>query len=241
MGLVNGFVTTGSSIFTIAMPHVLEALLKNYGVSTALKILNLSHYFNLDTHFTFQLKNCLLVLAGSTATLIFASLSFKPLMPPPVKSTNSAKGGCCSQIINLDNWKNKKYVIWSLAIPSALFGYFVPYVHIVQHVKDTMPGKNGRLLVTCIAVTSGIGRLIFGKIADLPRVNRIFLQQISFVSIGICTMLLTAAPYFTGFEFESMIMFSLIMGLFDGCFITMLGPIAYDICGPAGASQVKRG
>ena len=50
-------------------------------------------------------------------------------------------------------------------------------------------------------------------------------------------MLLTAAPYFKGFEFQSMIIFSLIMGLFDGCFITMLGPIAYDICGPAGASQ----
>ena len=88
-----------------------------------------------------------------------------------------------------------------------------------------MPCQNGRYLVTCIAVTSGFGRLIFGKIADLPRVNRILLQQISFVSIGLCTMLLTAAPYFSGFEFESMIIFSLIMGLFDGCFITMLGPI----------------
>ena len=29
--------------------------------------------------------------------------------------------------------------------------------------------------------------------------------------------------------------FCLIMGVFDGCFITMLGPIAFDICGPAGA------
>ena len=27
------------------------------------------------------------------------------------------------------------------------------------------------------------------------------------------------------------------MGLFDGCFITMFGPIAYEICGPHGASQ----
>ena len=107
----------------------------------------------------------------------------------------------------------------------------------VQHVKDTLPDDDGSTLVTCIAVTSGIGRLIFGKIADLPNVNRIFLQQISFICIGICTMLLTAAPYFKGFEFESMIVFSLIMGIFDGCFITMLGPIAYDICGPAGASQ----
>ena len=31
--------------------------------------------------------------------------------------------------------------------------------------------------------------------------------------------------------------FCLIMGFFDGCFITMLGPIAFDLCGPAGASQ----
>ena len=27
------------------------------------------------------------------------------------------------------------------------------------------------------------------------------------------------------------------LGIFDGCFITMLGPIAYDLCGPSGASQ----
>ena len=107
----------------------------------------------------------------------------------------------------------------------------------VQHVEDTLPEKNGRTLVTCIAITSLVGRLIFGYIADLPKVNRILLQQVSFVSIGICTMLLTAAPLFQGFNFESMILFSLIMGLFDGCFITMLGPIAFDICGPSGASQ----
>ena len=99
------------------------------------------------------------------------------------------------------------------------------------------PEKNGEMLLTCIAITSGFGRLIFGKIADFPNVNRILLQQISFVSIGICTMLIAAAPYFSGFEFESLIMFALIMGLFDGCFITMLGPIAYDICGASGASQ----
>ena len=171
-----------------------------------------------------------------TSLLVLSSLSFKPLMPKP-QSNESEKKGCISQIINVHNWRNKKYVIWSLAIPSALFGYFVPYVHIVAHVKDVLPSENGGTLVTCIAITSMIGRLIFGKVADHPRVNRVLLQQISFVSIGVCTMLLTAAPYFQGFQFQALILFSLIMGLFDGCFITMLGPIAYDICGPAGASQ----
>ena len=45
---------------------------------------------------------------------------------------------------------------------------------------------------------------------------------------------------FKGFQFEALVVFALIMGLFDGCFITMLGPIAFDICGPAGASQVSK-
>lgn len=211
MGLVNGIVTAGSSVFTIAMPHILDGLLSSMG-----------------------LQNCLRFLTGLTSLLMLAALSFKPLMSHGHEKSNK---GICAQIVNVDNWKNKKYVIWCLAIPSALFGYFVPYVHIVQHVKDILPDKNGGSLVTCIAITSGFGRLLFGKVADFPRVNRILLQQISFISIGICTMLLTAAPYFKGFQFEAMIVFALIMGLFDGCFITMLGPIAFDICGPAGASQ----
>jgi hypothetical protein len=66
----------------------------------------------------------------------------------------------------------------------------------VQYVKDLMPEHSGGTLVTCIAITSGIGRIIFGKVADHPNVNGIALQQLSFISIGICTMLLTAAPYF---------------------------------------------
>ena len=109
----------------------------------------------------------------------------------------------------------------------------------VEYVKEVLPGKNGGLLVTCLSATSGIGRLVFGKVADLPNVNGIFLQQISFVVIGLCTILLTVAPKFTGFEWESMVICALIMGLFDGCFITMLGLVAFDLCGPSGASQGK--
>lgn len=104
-------------------------------------------------------------------------------------------------------------------------------------MRDLLPGESGGSLVTCIGVTSGLGRLIFGWVADQPGVNRIFLQQISFVAIGICTMLLTTAPYFGEYTLEAMMVFALIMGLFDGCFITMFGPIAFDICGPTGAAQ----
>lgn len=38
---------------------------------------------------------------------------------------------------------------------------------------------DGKLPIMCIGITSGIGRLLFGYIADLPRVNRILLQQVN--------------------------------------------------------------
>lgn len=216
MGVVNGFVTAGSSIFTIGMPFLLPYVLE-MGVQT-----------------TFQ------VLAGLTSFLMVAALIFKPLMPILPQSRpqygNTCRGRCrsfWSRIINFEIWQNKRYVIWALAIPSALFGYFVPYIHLVAYVKDVL-GKdsNSQLLVQCLGVTSLVGRLVFGLVADKPKVNRILLQQISFFCIGTFTMLLTAANHMAFF-----IVIVLVMGLFDGCFISLLGPIAFDIVGPAGASQ----
>ena len=75
-------------------------------------------------------------------------------------------------------------------------------------------------------------RLVFGRVADHPQVNCVVLQQLALVVIGSCTMLLVAAQYFGWFTFYALVIFILFMGIFDGCFITMFGPIAYKICGP---------
>lgn len=56
--------------------------------------------------------------------------------------------------------------------------YFVPYVHIGKFVSMTFKDADSKLPVMCIGITSGIGRLVFGYIADLPKVNRILLQQV---------------------------------------------------------------
>lgn len=48
----------------------------------------------------------------------------------------------------------------------------------VQFVEDKYPKSDGKSLVFCIGVASGTGRLVFGRIADNKRVNRIFLQQV---------------------------------------------------------------
>lgn len=130
---------------------------------------------------------------------MFCSFLFKPLDPKSPKDELKEKKKLLTMLkeaVNVLIWKRKKYVVWASAIPVALFGYFVPYVHIGKFVKTKFPGDDPKLPVMCIAITSGLGRIVFGYIADLPRVNRILLQQISFVSIGVLTMLLCTVESF---------------------------------------------
>lgn len=213
LGLVNGFVTSGSSVSTALLPMTLGWLLRNY-----------------------NLEVTLCVLAVLSLFIIFCSLIYKPLrspLPPvPLKREQSQLASCCQSLINIDNWKKPRYIIWAVSIPIALFGYFVPYVHMSKFVKVTFPGQNENHPIVCIGITSGIGRIIFGYIADMKGVNRIYLQQLSFVILGVLTMIVPLTH-----SFPLLLVICLGMGIVDGCFISLLGPIAYDICGPRGAAQ----
>ncbi|CAD7093342.1 unnamed protein product, partial [Hermetia illucens] len=213
LGKVSGFVTAGSSVFTAILPAALDYLVKFHG-----------------------LRVTLLCMAGILCFVIVCAFVYKPLHPPPQpvarKPGRSELNTFMRTMINVDIWKRKRYVIWALSVPIALFGYFVPYVHMVKFIQTSFEDSNENLPVACIGISSGIGRLLFGIIADLPGVNRIFLQQIALVFIGTLTMLLPATN-----SYVLLIIFALIMGLFDGCFISLLGPIAYELCGPRGATQ----
>lgn len=213
LGVVSGFVTAGSSVFTAIMPMALTYIEQDYG-----------------------LKRCLQTLTFLSFFVIIFAIVYKPLQskPPPKekKIGRSEIYNITRSIINFDNWKKKKYIIWAISIPIALFGYFVPYVHISKFITEKFPDDNKNLPLICIGVTSGIGRLVFGLISDLPRVDRILLQQISFYFIGLMTMFLPL----TG-KYSILLIICLALGLFDGCFISLLGPIAYDICGSHGAAQ----
>ncbi|XP_063701202.1 monocarboxylate transporter 10 isoform X2 [Culicoides brevitarsis] len=213
LGIASGIVTAGSSVFTCALPILLNYLIENTGLSNTFRLIS--------------------IIAG---LMIVAGFLFKPLAPPPPKpikkETRSAAHNLARSLINFDNWKKRKYVIWALSIPIALFGYFVPYVHISKFVVVNFPGENSNIPVMCIGFASFFGRLLFGVISDVPQINRILLQQVAFVMIGLMTLLLPLTD-----SFWLLNVFALGMGLFDGCFISLLGPIAYDIVGSAGATQ----
>lgn len=231
LGMVNGLVTAGSSVFTILLSFVNPYILSKHG-----------------------LFPCFVFLTCLSSLLIPCGLFFSPLektrnqssaSPSPTPPSDSS---CLERLVYLDNWRNKRFVVWALALPCALFGYFVPFVHLVQFAKniplaedDKVNGDRAASLMACIGITSMVGRLLFGLVSDFPSVrrngNRIVLQQIAFFSMGVCTMLITLAPYNPGYQYQTLLFICSIMGLFDGCFVTLLGPIAFDLCGPRGAGQ----
>jgi len=122
MGLVNGIVSFGSSIFTIALTRILPMLLSKIDI-----------------------KYCFLFLAGLHFMLIIFSLSWKPLfkhedhlaaMTLSTESVYQHCDNCCTwtrKFLNVKIWKNRAYVTWVISLAVALFGYFVPFFHLVRH------------------------------------------------------------------------------------------------------------
>ncbi|KAF6728357.1 Monocarboxylate transporter 10 [Oryzias melastigma] len=210
LGLVNGIVTAGSSFFTILMPYVLSGLLSSLGFQNTLRVL------------------CTLIFV-----LVLAGFSYRPLLPPKPKSSQSGQSRL-RQVFNTNIWKSVGYRIWAFGIPAALYGYFVPYVHLMKHVEERFGADtNKEVLLMCIGITSGIGRLIFGHVADYVKgVNKVFLQVSSFIVIGVMSMMIPLCNIFGG-----LIAVCLLMGLFDGCFICIMAPIAFELVGAEDVSQ----
>ncbi|CAG2171291.1 unnamed protein product [Oppiella nova] len=214
LGLVNGLVTAGSSVFTVIMPILLKMLIESKGLQSTLEYLSL-------------LMSALMICA-----LTFKeNIAFKSSACSSGDIEKSKPKSVAKNIVNGSLFRNKLYLFWSTTILISLFGYFVPFFHLVKHANDVNSEFNGEILVTCIGAFSCLGRFITGPIADISRVNRVVLQQIAFLSIGLLTILITVANSF------GLLLICCGLGLFDGCFISLLGPIAFDLVGPENASQ----
>ncbi|XP_014866149.1 PREDICTED: monocarboxylate transporter 10 isoform X1 [Poecilia mexicana] len=209
LGLVNGIVTAGSGVFTVTLPFILSKLLDEVGLQNTLRVL------------------CILMFV-----LILAGFTYKPLLP--AKPAMTQTGFRLSRLFNMNIWKSVGYRIWAFGIPAALYGYYVPYVHLMKHVQERFgPNVNKEILLLCIGITSCLGRFIFGSVADFVKgSNKVFLQVLSFFVIGVMSMMIPLCNIFGG-----LIAVCLLMGLFDGCFICIMAPIAFELVGAKDVSQ----
>ncbi|KAI0224011.1 Monocarboxylate transporter 10 [Lamellibrachia satsuma] len=223
LGVVNGIVVFGSAVSTMILPFVLQRLLVNIGLQRTMRI-----------------------MSGLLASQAVCALTWKPLYSAArdrdfgryvASNANFVESvaGCSKWLgryVNTNIWRNRSYTIWVTAMVIAFTGYFVPFAHLVKHTRDVMPDAKPEVLIMVIGAASGISRLLCGKISDLPGMNRVRMQQAAFCAIGICTACIPLAHTFT-----MLVVIVAIMGFCDGCFICMMGPIAFDLLGTEGALQ----
>lgn len=139
LGLVNGVVTAGASLFSMGLPVLLNKVVEPLGLSRTFQILSL-----------FMLVQALLALL------------FKPLLPagggmgPPgmgpgpgksqTQSMATAQGGSrwsrllggVRKSFNLRVFHIVTYRVWAFGVATAVLGYFVPYVHLVRTIRGML-------------------------------------------------------------------------------------------------------
>uniref|UniRef100_A0A1A8ENP6 Monocarboxylate transporter 10 n=1 Tax=Nothobranchius korthausae TaxID=1143690 RepID=A0A1A8ENP6_9TELE len=231
LGLANGVVTAGASLFSSVLPLFLGKM-EPLGLSRIFQILSL-----------FMLVQALL------------ALTFKPLLPaggmsppgmgpglaePQTQATTQSMSRWSKALARIRKYFNLRvfrivtYRVWAFGVATAVLGYFVPYVHLMMFVKEKFEATDKEwVLLVCIGASSGVGRLTFGKIGDLiPGLKKIYMQVVSFIALGLMSIMIPQCSVF-----EALVAVCVFLGLCDGCFLTMMAPIAFELVGPMQASQ----
>ncbi|KAM9377613.1 monocarboxylate transporter 8 [Pholidichthys leucotaenia] len=231
LGLANGVVTAGASLFSMGLPVFLKKVVEPLGLSRTFQILSL-----------FMLVQALLALSFKPLLPVGGGMGPPTMGPPESQTQATAQGagrwnramGTIRKYFNLRVFHIVTYRVWAFGVATAVLGYFVPYVHLINFVKEQFKETEKEwVLLVCIGASSGVGRLTFGKIGDLiPGLKKIYMQVASFMALGLMSMMIPQCSVFAG-----LVVVCVFLGLCDGCFLTMMAPIAFELVGPMQASQ----
>ena len=97
----------------------------------------------------------------------------------------------------------------------------------MRHGQDLgIRKQKSAVLVGYMAMSQTVGKVVFGRIADHPRVNRVYLYQMCLL---VCSVLTTLLPLFT--TFNALLAYCIVFGFHDGCFVVLIAVLTGDIVG----------
>lgn len=108
------------------------------------------------------------------------------------------------------------------------FYSFILFLFQVRLAEDLGIDKTrASLLLTFVTVGSGFGRVIFGRISDIQRLNRVYIAQIAFLVVGLSNFVVPVTESYTILAIDAFV-----FGLFGGCYLIINPVIVCDILGP---------
>ncbi|XP_050391773.1 monocarboxylate transporter 10 [Patella vulgata] len=191
-----GIITSGSSIGTLVMAPTSQALIDSVGWRNTFRIYAVACLFT-------SLFNFFVRPISNTKKTASETLRSSPLR---------------RLIQELALWKNRVFIVWSTGITLVMFGYYIPYVHLISFALDAgITPDQGSILIMVFGASTAIGRLTFGKIVQLGLLNRLHMHQLSMIVCGTATMFLPFIQSFGG-----LLSYVVFFGMVDGCFVVLL-------------------
>ncbi|XP_076825391.1 monocarboxylate transporter 10-like isoform X2 [Clavelina lepadiformis] len=207
--LASGIGLAGSTLGTLVMAPVYDGVRRCFGWRGSLRI-----------------------ISGCAGLTLLCAATYRPLT-----TTNDAKMSSGQQrkenlsgkkiVAELSLWKNKAFLVWAVGVGLAKLGYLIPWVHMVKLSTDLQLSRHfGSSLLQYMGISATVSRLITGKIADSPHVNRLYLSQFSAFLMGVINL---TRPSFS--SKGGLLFYALSLGILDGGIEILLPVMTLDLVG----------
>ncbi|XP_046560171.1 uncharacterized protein LOC124269203 [Haliotis rubra] len=200
-----GIMTAGSSTGTLITAPLAQALVRSIGW-----------------------RNTFRFFSGTCTLTVLCNILIRPIngrQKTPIQKIRASPLRRLMEELKL--WKNRVFVVWTAAVTCVMFGYYIPYVHLVSYAVDNgISQEQGSMLVMILGAVTATGRILFGKIVQYGFLDRVHMHQLSMVITGAGTMLL---PLIT--SFGGLAAYVIVIGLVDGCYVVLLPLLTCSLVG----------
>jgi len=85
------------------------------------------------------------ILSGFASLLLVCSVAHFFVVAPKQSLGDDAKENISkTKLVDTSLFKNKAYVVWIIVVSLVLFGFYIPYVHLVSNLNSNTGPKNFR-------------------------------------------------------------------------------------------------
>ncbi|KAF0992769.1 hypothetical protein HZS_4370 [Henneguya salminicola] len=211
LSIVNGIVACGSCVGTMVQSVFIDKLCNHFGWVMV-----------------FRVYGILFLIM-----ILFAFVLEKAYNEYKSKSKNKAVSKTINEnLIVFLVMKNTKYIILCVSTFVVSLGYLVIYLYIQIYAHSNgVEANKARTLIGYFSIGSLFGRLFFGFVANFIGSRRINVLILCFFVMGLLNILSTFCNSFVGF-----LIYCIVLGIFDGGFISLLFPVICDMF-----SKLQRG
>ncbi|KAK3603741.1 hypothetical protein CHS0354_023355 [Potamilus streckersoni] len=123
-----------------------------------------------------------------------------------------------------------KDVIFLMFVISNFFtslGFNMPFIYLPDRAVDEgISEDDAKWLVSAVGISNTVGRVLFGYISDKPIVNKLMLYNSALLICGVATALSPLC-----FNYELLLLYSCVFGLFIGVYVSLTSVVLVDILG----------